>query len=203
MTVSKLTGATIMMGFFLGNAIAGGAAEESTILSSYLIRSFSLSSRLSADVPPAATRVLVEAPLPLSPSRPGLTPPAPPARPFRPRPWLAAAEVAGINLGVWAVLLYTGDAYYSYISWETIRDNIRDGFEWDQSQYFVNFYHHPYHGYLYYTAGRANGLEARPAILAPGRAPALAQVPGVQFGAPHTPGVPPPPQVWGAAQDPH
>ena len=125
MTVSKLTVATIMVVFFLGNAIAGGAAEESTVFSSYLIRSFSLSSRLPADIPPDVTRVLVESPLPLSPSRPGLTPPAPPARAFRPRPWLAAAEVAGINLGVWAFLLYTGDAFYSYISWETMHDNFR------------------------------------------------------------------------------
>ncbi len=77
---------------------------------------------------------------------------------FHPRPLLAAAEVAGLNLGVWAFLHYVGNAHYSYISWETVRDNIRDGWEWDRSLYFVNFYHHPYHGYLYYSAGRANGL---------------------------------------------
>ncbi|HSA94557.1 MAG TPA: DUF3943 domain-containing protein, partial [Acidobacteriota bacterium] len=62
-------------------------------------------------------------------------------------------------LGVWAFLLYFGNAFYSYISWTTIEQNIRDGWEWDRSQYFVNFYHHPYHGYLYYSAGRANGLS--------------------------------------------
>jgi hypothetical protein len=158
MTGSKLTTATIMMGLFLGNALAGGVAEENAAWSFPLVPSFSLSSRLPADVAPAATRVLIESPLSPSPAWPGLTPPAPQARAFHPRPWLAAAEVAGINLGVWAVLHYAGDAYYAYISWETISDNFRDGFEWDQSRYFVNFYHHPYHGYLYYSAGRANGL---------------------------------------------
>jgi len=93
-------------------------------------------------------------------------PPAKPAVPpaerkpgFKPKPLLAAAEVAGINLGVWAFLLYFGDAFYSYISWETIADNLTDGWEWDRSQYFVNFYHHPYHGYLYYSAGRSSGLS--------------------------------------------
>ncbi len=80
--------------------------------------------------------------------------PAPP----RPKPLLAAGEVVGINLGVWAYVNYVQDYTYSYISWETIRDNFRDGWEWDRSQYFVNFYHHPYHGYLYFSAGRANGL---------------------------------------------
>ncbi|MCX6567681.1 MAG: hypothetical protein NT147_01340, partial [Candidatus Aminicenantes bacterium] len=158
MTGSKLTTATIMMGLFLGNALAGGLSEESAPWPFPLVPSFSLSSRLPAEVAPAATRVLVESPLPATPSWPGLTPPAAPARAFRPRPWLAAAEVAGINFGVWAVLHYAADAYYAYISWETMRDNFRDGFEWDQSRYFVNFYHHPYHGYLYYTAGRATGL---------------------------------------------
>ena len=87
--------------------------------------------------------------------------PAPAVSPrhYRGKPLLAAAEVAGINFGVWAFLHYVGNAHYSYISWDTIRDNFRDGFEWDRSQYFVNFYHHPYHGYLYYNAGRANGLS--------------------------------------------
>jgi hypothetical protein len=101
-----------------------------------------------------------DAPLP---GAAGPGPDAPPALSspqltFHPKPLLAAGEVAGLNLGVWAFLHYAGDAFYSYISWETIRDNIRDGWEWDRSRYFVNFYHHPYHGYLYYNAGRANGL---------------------------------------------
>jgi len=106
--------------------------------------------------------------LALNPAAPGLRPaapslriappPAPAALQFHPKPLLAAAEVAGLNIGVWAFLHYAGNAFYSYISWETIRDNFRDGWEWDRSQYAVNFYHHPYHGYLYYSAGRANGL---------------------------------------------
>lgn len=133
--------------------------NTATLALSLYLGWLSLSSRLPADIPPAATRVLVEAPLPLSLSRPSLTPPAPSVQAPRPRPWLAAAEVVGINLGVWAVLHYVADAYYAYISWETMHDNFRDGFEWDDSVYFVNFYHHPYHGYLYYSAGRANGLN--------------------------------------------
>lgn len=102
--------------------------------------------------------------VPVSVSAPGAAgPEASPAPPpaalrFHPKPLLAAGEVAGLNFGVWAFLHYVGNASYSYISWETVRDNLRDGWEWDRSMYFVNFYHHPYHGYLYYSAGRANGL---------------------------------------------
>ncbi|MCK7490882.1 MAG: DUF3943 domain-containing protein [Comamonadaceae bacterium] len=101
---------------------------------------------------------------PLPPARasiagaPAASAPAPASLQFHPKPLLAAGEVAGLNFGVWAFLHYFGNAHYSYISWETIRDNLRDGWEWDRSMYFVNFYHHPYHGYLYYSAGRANGL---------------------------------------------
>jgi hypothetical protein len=86
------------------------------------------------------------------------SPPPPPQKPVATRALTAASEVAGLNIGVWAFLHYAGNQGYSYISWETIRDNFRDGWEWDRSQYAVNFYHHPYHGYLYYSAGRANGL---------------------------------------------
>ncbi len=159
MTGSTPMTATLILGLFLGSAFASAMPEESAASSLPFIRSFSLSSRLPADVPPAAASVLTEDP-PFRPAaRTAAEPPAPAAQAFRPRPWLAAAEVVGINLGVWAFVHYSSDAYYSYISWETIHDNFRDGFEWDQSRYFVNFYHHPYHGYLYYTAGRASGLN--------------------------------------------
>ena len=73
-------------------------------------------------------------------------PPPPPPASLSERALTATAEVVGINFGVWAFLHYAGNADYSYISWETIRDNIRDGWEWDRSRYYVNFYHHPYHG---------------------------------------------------------
>jgi len=165
MTGANPTMATIILGMFLGSALASGMPEESAASSFPLIRSFSLSSRLPAEVPraaettPSPARILVATPLPSSLSRIALTPPAPSTQAPRPKPWLAAAEVVGINLGVWAFLHYVPDAFYAYISWETMRDNFRDGFEWDHSQYFVNFYHHPYHGYLYYTAGRATGLD--------------------------------------------
>lgn len=117
--------------------------------------------RSPAPAPAApAVPVSVSPPAPIAASSTPAASPAPPpaSLQFHPKPLLAAGEVAGLNFGVWTFLHYVGNAYYSYISWETIRDNLRDGWEWDRSMYFVNFYHHPYHGYLYYSAGRANGL---------------------------------------------
>ena len=150
--------ATIVLGMLLGAVLSGGLPEEGASPSSALVRSFSLSSRLPADAPPSGAVVLVETPLLPPRSRPRLMLPAPPVQPPRPRPWLAAAEVVGINFAVWAYVHYVSDMNYSYVSWETIRDNFRDSWEWDHSRYFINFYHHPYHGYLYFNAGRANGL---------------------------------------------
>ena len=125
--------ATIVLGAFLGGAFPGGP-------------------------PPRAERLASAAPPPPAPTgAPAATPAPTTARP-RPRPWLAAAEVIGINIGVWAYVHYLSDMNYSYASWETIRDNFADSWEWDHSRYFINFYHHPYHGYLYYSAGRANAL---------------------------------------------
>src|SRR5512137_1583310 len=145
-TLSKSVSILVVLSLLAANLAAADPAGPFL----YLRPSFSLASVPPpplAEDPPPAPKVKI--------------PPAPAGRGpgYKPHPLLAAAEVAGINLGVWAFLLYFGNAFYSYISWETIEQNIRDGWEWDRSRYFVNFYHHPYHGYLYYSAGRANGLD--------------------------------------------
>ncbi len=139
----------------LGCLLVGGLPAEEKALPSALeaVASFSLALNASS----ASPRVPILDKTAVSPARNPSSLPASP-RPDKPRPCLAAAEVVGINLGIWAILHYVTDAHYAYLSWETMRDNFRDSFEWDQSRYFVNFYHHPYHGYLYFNAGRANGL---------------------------------------------
>jgi len=129
--------ATIVLGAFLGAALPGGVPPGGT---------------------PGVAGAPAVTPLPPALSRAPLTLPPPFAAQPPPRPWLAAAEVVGINLGVWAYVHYFSDMNYSYVSGETISDNLRDLWEWDHSRYFINFYHHPYHGYLYFNAGRANGL---------------------------------------------
>ena len=145
MTTFSTTISTLALSLLLGHIAVGGLPVDTAASGAPRLPSFSLAAFLpSYSAPPPAQKAANPPPQP---------------RPIRKRPLLAAAEVAGINLGVWAFLHYVGGAFYSYISWETIRDNFRDGFEWDRSRYFVNFYHHPYHGYLYFSAGRANGLN--------------------------------------------
>ncbi len=85
------------------------------------------------------------------------------------RPWRAAAEVFGINAGVWAFDRYILNADFAKISAASIRHNVKNGFVWDNDQFSTNLFAHPYHGSLYFNAARSNGcnfLESAPYALA-------------------------------------
>lgn len=73
--------------------------------------------------------------------------------------WRASAEVVGFNLGLWAFDRYVQHGDFSYISWNTVKENFRHGFIWDNDKLGTNTFLHPYNGNLYYTAGRANGFN--------------------------------------------
>ncbi|MFA7420421.1 MAG: DUF3943 domain-containing protein, partial [Melioribacteraceae bacterium] len=73
--------------------------------------------------------------------------------------WLPAAEVIGLNLGVWAYSEYLTSEGWANISWETIKNNFKSGFEWDVDGYLMNQFWHPYHGSNYYNLARSNGLD--------------------------------------------
>ena len=73
--------------------------------------------------------------------------------------WRASAEVVGFNLALWSFDRYIRHGEYSYISWNTIKENFRHGFEWDNDQLLTNIFAHPYNGSLYYNAARSNGYN--------------------------------------------
>jgi hypothetical protein len=73
--------------------------------------------------------------------------------------WLPAVEVIGLNFGVWGYHRYLSGENWSNISWETIKNNFKYGFEWDVDGYLINQFWHPYHGANYYNSARANGLS--------------------------------------------
>ncbi len=121
-----------------------------------MIITVALSSAIALCLSLTNLRLIPESPArPASPAAaPPVTVPAP-----RPKPLTAAAEVAASNVLVWSINHYLSDETYSYISWETVRDNLSDPFEFDRTRYFANFYNHPYHGGLYFNCGRATGLD--------------------------------------------
>lgn len=73
--------------------------------------------------------------------------------------WRGAAEVFGINMGLWAFDRYALEGHYAYISWNTIKENFRHGFEWDNDHLSSNMFAHPYNGSMFFNAGRSNGFN--------------------------------------------
>jgi Domain of unknown function (DUF3943) len=110
-------------------------------LSRAVISSFSL---VPSDSPPKS------APLSLAA--------APAIEPGPRRPAVAVAEAVGVNLLVWLTGYLTG-GQQAFISLETINTNFNHWFEWDPNHFRTNFFAHPYHGSLYFNAGRTNGLN--------------------------------------------
>lgn len=47
----------------------------------------------------------------------------------------ATGEVIGMNIGLWAFDRYALKGHYAYISFETIKENFKHGFEWDNVSY--------------------------------------------------------------------
>lgn len=48
---------------------------------------------------------------------------------------------------------------WTKVSWDTWRRNLRDGFEYDGDNFLTNYFAHPYHGNLFFNAGRTNGYN--------------------------------------------
>ena len=71
--------------------------------------------------------------------------------------YLAAGEIFGLNMSIWAFDRYVQKADFAYINIHTIRKNLKHGFVWDNDQMGTNMFLHPYHGSLYYNAARSNG----------------------------------------------
>lgn len=73
--------------------------------------------------------------------------------------WRAAIETAGFNIGLWAFDRYIQKGHFAYISWNSIKENFKHGFEWDNDHLSTNMFAHPYNGSIFFNAGRSNGYN--------------------------------------------
>jgi len=76
---------------------------------------------------------------------------------FKGRPFIAAAEVASIN-----IIINRYDACIRDLDWAKVTpdhwfNNLHTGFDTDGDGFRTNFFSHPYHGSLYFNAARKNG----------------------------------------------
>lgn len=72
---------------------------------------------------------------------------------------LAGSLIFGMNMAVWAADRYILKGEYAYISPQTMKNNFKHGFVWDNDRMETNMFLHPYHGSLYYNAARSNGYD--------------------------------------------
>ena len=77
----------------------------------------------------------------------------------KPRPVLAVAEAALINIVVNRVDAWAFQQDWARSGTRAWMKNLRLGWEWDEDAFPTNMFAHPYHGGLYFNAGRSNGLN--------------------------------------------
>src|SRR5690606_1974889 len=79
------------------------------------------------------------------PSPPAPPPPAPRVEP--PREWfIPAGEIFLANMGLWAYNRYYKQYGFAHISPSTMWDNLTGGWVWDEDQFSINQFGHPYQG---------------------------------------------------------
>lgn len=74
----------------------------------------------------------------------------------------AALEVTGVNVGIWLFCRYIREGGTNTgfrIGIQSWKENLLNGFEWDDNQFATNQFAHPYHGSMYFCSARANGFD--------------------------------------------
>ncbi|MGL5636859.1 MAG: DUF3943 domain-containing protein, partial [Bacteroidales bacterium] len=77
----------------------------------------------------------------------------------RPKAGFAALELIALDGIFWGVSKYVAGKPFADISLATIKKNLDTGFVWDNDEFPTNLVAHPYQGGLYFSAGRAWGLN--------------------------------------------
>jgi hypothetical protein len=66
-------------------------------------------------------------------------------------------DVIGINLTLWSIPYVMG-VPFAQITPKVWKENLQNGFQWDDNEFEVNQFAHPYQGGMYFTTARVNGL---------------------------------------------
>jgi hypothetical protein len=78
------------------------------------------------------------------------------------KPLMTTVQIIGLNGLIWFYDRYIreGGANPGFrIGFNSWRENLANGFEWDDNNFTTNQFAHPYHGSLYFNAARANGYD--------------------------------------------
>lgn len=72
---------------------------------------------------------------------------------------LTLIELGTVMVIPWFFNRHVSDDSTAVLSLDSWERNIREGFEWDHDNFKTNMFAHPYHGGLYFNAGRSNGYN--------------------------------------------
>lgn len=75
------------------------------------------------------------------------------------RPWRAAFQTVVINAGVHSFDRFVLNEDFAQVRLKDIWHNVSHRMVWDNDQFSTNLFAHPYHGGLYYSTARSNGLN--------------------------------------------
>jgi len=75
--------------------------------------------------------------------------------------WRTTLEMIGFNLimTLYGKHIMKPDDHGFDVSLDTIKENLKNGFEWDDNSFSANNFRHPYQGSLYFGGARANGYD--------------------------------------------
>jgi uncharacterized protein DUF3943 len=73
--------------------------------------------------------------------------------------WRPALGVVKVNLFTFAVGRYILNYPYTRIGFQSIKNNFKDGWEWDTDKFNVNFFRHPYSGAMSFNQARIHGYN--------------------------------------------
>jgi hypothetical protein len=72
--------------------------------------------------------------------------------------WLhPSGEMLGFNLSLWAYNRFYKDYAFAHISPSSMADNLGGGWVWDEDQFSINQFGHPYQGSFYFSSARYHG----------------------------------------------
>lgn len=73
--------------------------------------------------------------------------------------WQATTSIVGLNFGVWIFNRYIINEDFANINMNSVKENFKHGFIWDNDKLSTNMFLHPYHGSLYFNSARSNGYN--------------------------------------------
>jgi len=74
-------------------------------------------------------------------------------------PWMVAFRVTMSNISTFLIDRYIFNYEFSRVGFNSIKHNIKTGWEWDKDRFGMNYFFHPFSGAMYFNAARANGYS--------------------------------------------